>query len=115
LRQYRFGKDKPLIGNVLFQKCEAASGCQNIIDLCPLSTTEARELLNAFYSVCHRVPIYFLWRPNLKDEGDNFLIALAVVENSNLIITNNIKGLREAELTFENLKIQTPETFLRGE
>jgi len=43
------------------------------------------------------------------------LIALAVAGNSNLIITNNIKGLRGAELTFENLKIQTPETFLRGQ
>ena len=104
-----------MIGNVLFQECEAVSGRQNIIELCPLSTTEVRELLNAFYSGCRWVPIYFLWRPNLKDEGDNFLIALAVAGNSNLIITNNIEGLRGAELTFENLKIQTPETFLRGQ
>jgi predicted nucleic acid-binding protein len=42
------------------------------------------------------------------------LIDLAVAGNSNLIITNNIKDLTGAELTFENLKIQTPEVFLRG-
>jgi len=115
LRQCLLGKYKPLISNALFQEYEDVSGRQNIIDLCPLSTAEVRELLNAFYSVCHWVPIYFLWRPNLKDEGDNFLIELAVAGNSNLVITNNIKDLTGAELTFENLKIQTPETFLRGQ
>ncbi len=114
LRLCLLGKYKPLISNALFQECEDVSRRKNIIDLRPLTSKEVRELLNAYYSVCHWVPIYFLWRPNLKDEGDNFLIELAVAGNSNLIITNNIKDLTGAELTFENLKILTPETFLRG-
>jgi predicted nucleic acid-binding protein len=51
------------------------------------------------------VPIYYLWRPNLKDEGDNFLIELAVAGNAEIIVTNNVNDLGSAELSFEALKI----------
>jgi predicted nucleic acid-binding protein len=61
------------------------------------------------------VPIYYLWRPNLKDEGDNFLIELAVAGNAEIIVTNNVKDLGSAELSFENLQIYKPEELLRGE
>ena len=114
LRKCLLGEYKPLISNALFQECEDVSGRKNIIELCPLTAIEIRELLDAYYSVCHWVPIYYLWRPNLKDEGDNFLIELAIAGNSDLIITNNVKDLTGAELTFENLRILTPEVFLRG-
>ena len=61
---------------------------------------EIRELVNAFYSVCRWVPVYFLWRPNLSDEGDNFLIELAIAGNAEAIVTNNIKDLEGSELFF---------------
>jgi putative PIN family toxin of toxin-antitoxin system len=115
LRQCLLGKYKPLISNALFQEYEDVSGRKNIVNLCPLSKSEIRELLNAYYNVCHWVPIYYLWRPNLRDENDNFLIELALAGNSNLIITNNVKNLLGAELVFEGLKILTPEVFLRGQ
>ena len=114
LRQCLLGKFKPLISNALYQEYEDVSGRKNIVDLCPITQGEIRELLNAYYSICHWVPIYYLWRPNLKDEGDNFLIELAIAGNSDLIITNNIKDLTGAELIFRNLRILTPETLLRG-
>ena len=61
------------------------------------------------------MPIYYLWRPNLKDEGDNFLIELAVAGNAEIIVTNNVKDLGSAKLSFENLQIYKPEELLRGE
>ena len=85
------------------------------MDVCPLEPREIRELLNAFYSVCTWVPIYYLWRPNLTDEGDNFLIELALAGNSRIIVTNNVKDLRAAELQFDDLRILKPEQILRGE
>lgn len=114
LRQCLLGKFNPLISNALYQEYEDVSSRKNIVDLCPITKGEIRELLNAYYSICHWVPIYYLWRPNLKDESDNFLIELAIAGNSNLIITNNIKDLTGAELTFRNLRILTPEMFFRG-
>ena len=78
LRRCLQGTYQPLISNTLFLEYEDASLRPRIQKLCPLDENEIRELINAFYSVCVWVPIYYLWRPNLKDEGDNFLIELAV-------------------------------------
>jgi len=105
---------KPLISNTLFLEYEDVSKREKIQQLSPLTQNEIRKLLNAFYSVCRWVPIYYLWRPNLKDEADNFLIELALAGNALKIITNNIRDLKNAELNFPNLEILTPETFLRG-
>jgi predicted nucleic acid-binding protein len=88
----------PLISNALFQEREDLTARDRIRAATPLNNTAMRELLNAFYSVCRWVPVYFLWRPNLKDENENFLIELAVAGNSNTIVTNNIKDLSRAEL-----------------
>ena len=44
----------------------------------------------------------------------NFLIELAIAGNSNIIVTNNIKDIEGAELTFDELKILKPEQLLRG-
>lgn len=51
----------------------------------------------------------------LEDEGDNFLIELAVAGNSKYIVTNNIKDLCGAELKFPELNIITPKHFLSGD
>lgn len=108
------GELKPLISNTLFLEYEDVTKREKILKLCPLTPNEIRELLNAFYSVCKWVQIYYLWRPNLKDEADNFLIELALAGNALKIITNNIRDLENAELNFPNLEVLTPETFLRG-
>ena len=82
--------------------------------MCIRDRDEVSELLAAFFSVCEWVQIHYLWRPNLKDEGDNFLIELAVAGNAESIITNNLKDLRNAELQFDGLKVLAPEDYLRG-
>jgi len=115
LRQCLKGIYNPLIGNTLFSEYEDVSSRENIVNLCPLTEIEIRQLLSSFYSVCHWVSIKYLWRPNLHDEGDNFLIELALAGNATHIVTNNINDLVNAELKFPNLKVLTPEQLLRGE
>ena len=115
LRRCLQGTYNPLISNALFQEYEDVSGRKQILDLCSLKDNEIRDLLNSFYSVCDWVAIYYLWRPNIKDEGDNFLIELALAGNADCIITNNINDLNNAELKFPELRIITPEQMLRGE
>jgi len=105
----------PLISNALFQELEDVSQRERILDKCPLSKHEIKDLLHAFYSVCHWVPIYYLWRPNIIDEADNFLIELALAGNATHIITNNISDLKNSELNFPELTILKPEQILRGE
>ena len=115
IRRCLLGKYNQLISNALFQEYEDVSKREQVLDICPLTQKEILELLHSFYSVCHWVPIYYLWRPNIIDEGDNFLIELALAGNATHIITNNIRDLQNAELKFPNLKISTPETILQGE
>jgi predicted nucleic acid-binding protein len=48
----------------------------------------------------------------LRDEGDNFLIELAIAGNAKAIVTHNIKDLTSGELVFPKLSIVTPDVFL---
>lgn len=66
------------------------------------------ELLAALASVSEWVEIYYAWRPNLRDEGDNHLIELAVAGKAAAIVTNNVKDLRSGELLFPSIRILTP-------
>jgi putative PIN family toxin of toxin-antitoxin system len=58
--------------------------------------------------------VYYLFRPNLKDENDNMYIDLALASNSKYIITNNISDFTiNNELKFENINILTPTKFIK--
>jgi putative PIN family toxin of toxin-antitoxin system len=105
---------QPLMGNTLFCEYEAVVSREEIISQCPLTSLEISDLLAAFMSVCEWVQIYYLWRPNLKDEQDNHVIELAVAGNAKTIVTNNIRDFQNAELTFPNLSILQPEQLIRS-
>ena len=115
LRKCLLDEYEPLISNALFIQIEDVISRERIIKACPLPKKDIRELVNAFYSTCRWVPVYFLWRPNLSDEGDNFLIEVAIAGNAEAIVTNNTKDLEGSELLFEGLKILKPEQLLREE
>ena len=102
----------PLMGNSLFNEYESLMNRDEIIKKSPLTITEIEILLASFISVCRWTSIYYLWRPNLKDEADNHLIEIALAGNAQFIVTNNIKDFRGAELLFPQLQIIQPEKFL---
>ena len=114
IRKCLTGTYLPLISNALFLEYEAVSSREIILARCPLSPTEVRELLNAFYHVCKWVSVYYLWRPNLPDEDDNFLIDLAVAGNARCIVTNNVNDFVAGELLFPGLQVLRPEELLRS-
>jgi putative PIN family toxin of toxin-antitoxin system len=113
LRRCLMGDYRPLMGNALFAEYEAVASRQYIRDRCRLSEEEIIDLLAALASVSEWVNIYYLWRPNLKDEGDNHLIELAIAGNAETIVTNNIKDFQLSELTFPDLLILKPEQLLQ--
>jgi len=98
----------PLIGETLFLECEDVLSRTDLFLRSPLSRNERMELFAAFLSMCEWVQTYFSWRPNLKDEGDNHLIELAVAGGAEMIITNNTRDFKDAELQFPGLKIISP-------
>jgi putative PIN family toxin of toxin-antitoxin system len=100
---------KPMMSNTLFTEYEDVCFRENIQLRCPLTESETRRFLNAFYSASQWVSIHYIWRPNLKDEGDNFLVELAVAGNAKYIVTNNVKDFSQAQLRFDSFSVITPE------
>jgi predicted nucleic acid-binding protein len=81
------GEYQPLMGNSLFCEYESVIHQDIIKEKCPLTLEEIEILLNAFLTVSEWINVYYLWRPNLKEEGDNHLIELAIAGGANLIST----------------------------
>jgi putative PIN family toxin of toxin-antitoxin system len=98
----------PLIGETLFLEYEDVLNRPELFIKSPLSRKERIELFAAFLSVCEWVEIYFSWRPNLRDEGDNHLVELAVAGGAEVIVTNNARDFKNTELRFPDLKVITP-------
>ena len=100
------------MGNALFCEYEQVINRSEVLRLCPLSTEEVQTLIAAFMSVCEWTRIYYLWRPNLKDEADNHLIELAIAGNARIIATYNIKDFRQPQLIFPELSIKKPDEII---
>ena len=103
----------PLMGVALLTEFEATLGRDELFARSRLNAAERSILLDTFLALCEWTRVYFLWRPNLKDESDNHLIELAVAGDAAVIVTRNLRDLRGAELRFEPLRILAPEDFLK--
>jgi putative PIN family toxin of toxin-antitoxin system len=114
IRRCLKGEYQPLMGNTLFSEYESVIHRPEIIARCPLTSEEISALLASVMSVSQWIYIYYLWRPNLKDEADNHLIELAVAGNAQIIATHNIKDFQNSELLFPNLSILKPEEIIRS-
>jgi len=103
----------PLMGAALLAEYEDVLGRAAPFRKSRLSHDERQELLDIFLASCRWTPIYFGWRPNLQDEGDNHLIELAVAGSASHIVSRNLRDLYRAELHFPQLRSVTPEQFLK--
>ena len=112
LRLVFYAKLFPQISEALFREYEEVMKRKKIQSLTPLSQEEQNELFEAYLSRCKWNEIYYMWRPNLKDENDNFVVELAVASGAEAIITYNVKDFKNAELIFKH-KIMTPEDFIK--
>jgi putative PIN family toxin of toxin-antitoxin system len=106
------GRCTPLMGAALFAEYEDVMGRTPLFQACRLDAGEREELLDVFLSRCEWTRVYYLWRPNLRDEADNHLVELAVAGAAECIVTRNLRDLRAMELRFPALRVVTPEAFL---
>jgi putative PIN family toxin of toxin-antitoxin system len=114
IRRCLLGEYQPLMGNALFLEYESVMERAEILARCPLDRTEIFDLLAAFLSVSEWMNIYYSWRPNLKDEGDNHVIELAIAGNAKIVATSNIKDFQGSELIFPDLLILKPAQIIRS-
>lgn len=106
------GENTALMGAALLTEYEDVLGRAELFKRSRLDEIEREQLLDIFLATCSWTRIYFGWRPNLPDEGDNHLIELAVAGGASHIVTNNLRDLRRGELKFNEIKSLSPEQLI---
>jgi putative PIN family toxin of toxin-antitoxin system len=106
-------KVTPLMGVALLSEYEDVLGRTELFVRSRLDSGERDELLDIFLAACRWTRIYYGWRSNLQDEGDNHLVELAVAGGAEYIVTRNLRDVARMELLFPCLKVVFPETLLK--
>ena len=75
------------------------------------SSEEIDELLDIICLLGIKHEVWRLWRPLLRDAGDEFIAELAVAAQVGAIITHNVRDFVGMERF--GVKVITPGTFLR--
>lgn len=110
LRAALSGSLESLLGNALW--LEYRDLMQRPVWGQETTAAERDQVLAALAKKSRWVTIYFGWRPNLPDEGDNHLIELAIAGGAKAIITHNTRDLGRGDLQLGSLRILTPAQFL---
>ena len=77
--------------------------------------SEQMQLFDAFLSRTRLVEVYYRWRQNLRDEGNNHVLELAVAAGDAPIVTFNRRDFRGGELRFPSIVVQTPSAWLNSQ
>jgi len=72
------------------------------------SAYEVERILAAFVSVAEAIEVRYLWRPNLRDENDNFIFEIAFAASPATIVTHNLKDFRGAQARLPGVVVKTP-------
>ena len=113
LRRTLSGKTTALISVALYSEYRDVLGRADFLSRCPLSRSEVEELFFAFLQTTQPVELYFSWRPNLRDEGDNHVYELAVAALDAPLLTYNQRDCMQPQLKFPSLQIMTPAQWLQ--
>jgi uncharacterized protein len=102
---------RPIIGQALFLEYEDVLGRDALFRRSPLTPVERRRFFESFLGMCEWIQVYYLWRPNLRDEGDNHIVELAFAGGASIIVTNNAADFLCADLRFPEIRIVRPRDF----
>jgi uncharacterized protein len=74
---------------------------------------EIERLLAYLIAIATESKVRYLWRPNLSDPGDDFVLEIAISGQPATIVTHNTKDFRQGELYFPHVLICTPQTVVK--
>ena len=77
-----------------------------------LSRHAIDDVLDFVCAAGHRQPIYFLWRPTLRDPSDDLVLEVAAHGRCDRIVTFNTRDFAGSERF--GLRVETPAAFLRS-
>ena len=77
-----------------------------------LTELQVRAILAALAHFAEPVPIFFRLRPNLRDEGDNFVFECAAHFGASYIVTHNVRDFRAPQMRGYRVKPLRPGEFM---
>lgn len=107
------GPLQPVMGSALMFEYEDVLGREALFAECRLNQDERETLFDVFLSRCRWVKTYYAWRPNLRDEGDNHVVELAVASGAAGVVTWNARDFAGMELKFPNVRWWNPPALLK--
>ena len=113
LRRVLQGEAVALSSIPLFTEYEAVLARPDTQRRCPLTRAAQGHLFDAVLACTELVEIYYRWRPNLRDEGDNHVLELAVAAGDAPIVTFNRRDFAGGQLHFPTVQVMTPAAWLR--
>lgn len=103
-----------MVGNDMFQLHVSAplvAEYESVLKrgMLALSSQQIDDVVDFVCAHAEHHKIYYLWRPMLKDPGDDFVLELAVKANAQ-IVTWNVSDFKQAAKF--GVRVQTPREFL---
>jgi putative PIN family toxin of toxin-antitoxin system len=106
LRRALDGTYLPLFSNALWLEYEDVLGRPVWTE--ETSPEDRLQVLAALATAGRWVKIYYGWRPNLRDAGDDYLVELAVAGGARAVVSHNVRDLRHGELRWPGFMVLTP-------
>lgn len=110
LRLIRSGQVIPCLSVTLAMEYEAVLSAK-LLEL-DLTKEQLAGFLGYFVSCAERVKVFYLWRPGLRDPGDDMVLETAVAAQADFIVTHNIKDFAGADRF--GIRVVTPGWFIRN-
>lgn len=76
-----------------------------------LDSTDVLAFVDYICEVAISQEIFFLWRPFLRDAGDDLVLEVAVAATSDALVTHNVRDFAGSEQL--GIRVITPKQFLR--
>ena len=77
-----------------------------------LSASKTDLFIDTLIEMAEPVELYFRWRPQLHDPGDELVLEAAINGRASAIVTFNERDLREARISFD-IEVLRPGEILR--
>jgi predicted nucleic acid-binding protein len=77
----------------------------------PFTESDVHTSIDYLCDIAVQQEVFFLWRPLLRDPGDDLVLELAVAARCEAIVTHNVRDFRGAEKFGVN--VLTPGRFLQ--
>ena len=78
----------------------------------PMTENQVQAILAALAYFAEPVPIFFRLRPNLRDEGDNFVFECAAHFGATYIVTHNVRDFQSPQIRGYSVQPIRPGEFL---